>query len=261
MSGEPMVNGKWVGPQQKLYVVKVSSGAALLATMPESMICSLMAKDTVADGALGKPKKGLDRGGSYAKGDAKREEILRGVIDLVARNGYRRQSLREIGAALGIVPAHIIYYFSSREELLQRVIALWDAESVATFGGRFGGKPSLDLFVAAVRRNCDTPGIGHLFLSFAAEAVDPAHVAHAFFSERIARIHADLGTAIRAEQAAAIISAEVDPAFTARQLMALADGLQLQTLITGARTATDDLVRAVHHLRQGAGTEPIPASG
>ena len=34
--------------------------------------------------------------GSYAKGIAKREEILTAALDVIARNGYRRTSVREL---------------------------------------------------------------------------------------------------------------------------------------------------------------------
>jgi AcrR family transcriptional regulator len=36
-------------------------------------------------------------------------------MELIARQALRNPSLREIGRALNIEPAHILYYFNSRE--------------------------------------------------------------------------------------------------------------------------------------------------
>ena len=43
----------------------------------------------------------MARRGSYAKGVAKREEILTTALDVIARNGYRRTSVRELADAVG----------------------------------------------------------------------------------------------------------------------------------------------------------------
>ncbi|WP_162528394.1 TetR/AcrR family transcriptional regulator [Novosphingobium sp. BW1] len=170
------------------------------------------------------------------------------MIELIETDGYRRQTLREIGQALAIEPAHILYYFGSREELLQQTIEFWDAQSFQDLLDPHHDS-GLDLFVAAVRRNCEAPGMGHLFLSFAADAIDPTHSAHAFFKRRVKQIHADLSQAVRQEQEQGRISLNIDSALTARQLMALADGLQLQSLISLKESAIDDLARSVDRLR------------
>ena len=186
----------------------------------------------------------------YAKGAAKREAILRGVMDLMDREGYTRQSLRDIGEALGMEPAHILYYFANREDLLQSVIELWDSDSIPSLRetGTRAAPPSLELFVEAVSRNVDAPGMGHLFLAFAAEAVDPAHSAHAFFKQRVDRVQHDLAQAIRAGQACGKLRADLDPDQSARHLMALADGLQLQALLQARGDVIADLRAAIDAL-------------
>ncbi|WP_226635789.1 TetR/AcrR family transcriptional regulator [Novosphingobium profundi] len=186
----------------------------------------------------------------YAKGAAKREAILRGVMELMNREGYTRQSLRDIGEALGMEPAHILYYFANREDLLQSVIALWDSDSIPSLRetGTRAAPPSLDLFVEAVSRNVGAPGMGHLFLAFAAEAVDPEHSAHAFFKQRVDRVQHDLAQAICAGQACGKLRAGLDPDQSARHLMALADGLQLQAMLQARGDVIADLRAAINAL-------------
>ncbi len=183
--------------------------------------------------------------GAYAKGAAKRDEILTGLMDKLARQELRNPSLREIGRSLGIQPAHILYYFSSREELLQAVIMRWD-ESAST------KDLTLDQFAWQIERNRAIPGIVHLYLAFAAEAVDPLHPAHDYFRQRFLRVRATLAERIRKEQEAGTISPQLDPDAEARQLIALADGLQLQSLVDPGVNAANDLVAAISRLRSRA---------
>ncbi|HEY5230670.1 MAG TPA: helix-turn-helix domain-containing protein, partial [Galbitalea sp.] len=55
--------------------------------------------------------------GSYAKGVAKREEILRTALEVFARQGYRGTSLRELADAVNLSQAGLLHYFDSKEEL------------------------------------------------------------------------------------------------------------------------------------------------
>lgn len=183
----------------------------------------------------------------YAKGTAKPEAILRGVIDLMTREGYTRQSLRDIGEALGIVPALILYYFANREDPLQSLVELWDSDSIPALRETVAraALPSLELFVTAVGRNVGIPGMARLFLALAAEAVDPAHSAHAFLNRRVNRVQRDLGQAMTERQARCDLRADLDPEQSVRHLMALADGLQLLALLQDRGAVIADLRAAI----------------
>ena len=112
----------------------------------------------------------MSKRGPYAKGQERRDEILRAAVEVISRDGYRGASLSQIGRAVGIDSAHILYYFSSRESLLQEVLRMWDEGNVAHM------PPGMDIFawlVEAARRNTQTPGLVQLYTAFAAEAADP----------------------------------------------------------------------------------------
>ncbi|MCJ1960200.1 TetR/AcrR family transcriptional regulator [Novosphingobium mangrovi (ex Hu et al. 2023)] len=199
------------------------------------------------------------RTAASAKGAARREKILRGVIAIIARDGYRQQSLRELAKALEMEAQHVLYYFASREDLLRSVIELWDKDSLANpdrapdFVQVTG--PSLDRYVAAVRRSSAAPGMSYLYLSFAADAVVPTHPGHDFVRARQARVRRDLAEAIRAEQAAGTIAPDIDPPRAARQLSALSNGLQLQALLDPDGADCDpagEVAAAVARLRAAA---------
>jgi AcrR family transcriptional regulator len=180
----------------------------------------------------------------YAKGQAKREEILIGVMNALSRGELRNPPLRAIGQALGVEPAHILYYFGSREELMQAVIVRWDEDSE-------DDGFDLDKYITIIGRNVTKPGIIHLYLAFAAEAVEPSHPAHDFIRQRFDRVNKSIAEAIRGEQEAGTISAKIDAEIEARLLIALADGLQLQSLIDPGIDAVAHIASAIGQLRTG----------
>jgi AcrR family transcriptional regulator len=191
-----------------------------------------------------------------SKGAAKREQILNDLMLALADGSLRNPSLREVGQALGIEPAHILYYFESREALLQAAIIRWDEDSRALVGKSDRNLQfTLEDYVAAVTHNIDRPGIVHLYLTFAAEAVDPAHPAHDFFQRRFERVRENLAAAVRQEQSNGRIANTHDPDLQARLFIALADGLQLQSLVDPQLNAAKDLGAALSILRGSDGFE------
>ena len=53
--------------------------------------------------------------GSYAKGVAKREEILERALDVIATEGYDGASVKRIAEAVGLSQAGLLHYFDSKE--------------------------------------------------------------------------------------------------------------------------------------------------
>ncbi len=162
----------------------------------------------------------------YAKGIAKRGEILDVAFDLFSRQGYDRTSVREIARAVGLSQAGLIHHFSSKEELFVEVLRRRSEENIRDFAV----SDPVDTLVAIQRHNRDVPGLVRLYATLSAESTDTSHPAHDFFGERYAKIRAELAEGVRAAQDAGEIDAELDPEAIARILLAAADGLQVQWL-------------------------------
>lgn len=193
----------------------------------------------------------VEKASGYSKGQARREEILAGLMSALEQGELRNPSLKAIGQKLAMEPAHILYYFGSREELMQAVIRRWDEAYVDSAGGDNDNRTvTLDNYVEAIKGNLAKPGIVHLYLTFAAEAVDPLHPAHDFVQGRFERAKNALSASIRLEQEKGWIAHERDPELEARLLIALADGLQLQSLIDPHVDAVGHLSAAIDRLRQ-----------
>lgn len=160
--------------------------------------------------------------GAYAKGVAKREEILEAALTVVAEHGYRKASVREIADAAGLSPAGLLHYFGSKEELFVAILRARDTRDEQAHLGA----DAAAAFIAIMRHNASVPGLVQLYAQLAAEAGDPEHPAHAYFRERTAHVEALTRAQLVEDQKAGRIRADLDPAWIVRSLHALADGLQ-----------------------------------
>jgi AcrR family transcriptional regulator len=202
--------------------------------------------DFVSNGDGG-ARKGvaLEAQPGYAKGRAKRREIIDHAMALYGEVGYRGASLREIAARSGISHPGLMHHFPTKESLLLAVLAHRDeVDSEWLSMGETTGMDTLRRLVALVSLNATRRGIVELFAVLSAEATSPDHPAHAFF----------VGRYRNAVEAAELTYAQVrgegglrpgiDPAAAARQLIALMDGLQMQWLLDDRSTDMAGVVRA-----------------
>ena len=71
--------------------------------------------------------------GSYAKGVAKREEILATALEVIAREGYRGASVKVLAEAVGLSQAGLLHYFDSKDELFTEILRKRDDLDLATY--------------------------------------------------------------------------------------------------------------------------------
>ena len=168
--------------------------------------------------------------GSYAKGVAKREEILDAALEIIAREGYRRTSVRELAKAVGLSQAGLMHHFASKDELFIEILRRRDEVDTA----RLQDHPEagiLENFPRVVEHNSQVPGLVQLYVNFAAEAVGPNHIGKQFFIERFERLREELAEELRQGQQDGKFQAGLDPDSAARTLLALSDGLQARWLL------------------------------
>ncbi len=172
--------------------------------------------------------RSMARRGSYAKGVAKREEILTTALDVVARHGYRRTSVRELADAVGLSPAGLLHYFSSKEELFAEILRKRDSVDKGRYAADSASATAG--LIEVVRHNADVPGLVQLHAQVSVEACDPDHPAHLHFRDRYARLRHALADSLEADAGSGTAGAPapVDPEVAAALLVAAADGLQIQ---------------------------------
>ncbi|MGN6761126.1 MAG: TetR/AcrR family transcriptional regulator [Leifsonia sp.] len=173
----------------------------------------------------------MARRGSYAKGVAKRDEILEAALEVIAREGYRGASVKELAEAVGLSQAGLLHYFDSKDELFTAILRKRDEVDSRRFGAMDDDAPLeriRDGFVDVVRHNAEVPGLVQLFSRLAVEAGDPEHPAHAYFAERTDSLRRTFADALERQQQEGRITDRVPAETLARIVQALADGLQLQ---------------------------------
>jgi AcrR family transcriptional regulator len=168
----------------------------------------------------------------YAKGRARRREILRAADELFSTHGFRGASLNQIAAAAGITDAGLLHHFPSKEHLLIELLQQRDEEDVGRVTAEVDQHETLpEALVHLCERNAATPGLVRLFTVMAAESIESDHPAHEYFRDRYRELRVETVEQLRRAQAAGDIDGSLDPDLLARQLLAMFDGLQLQWLL------------------------------
>jgi len=173
----------------------------------------------------------IGRRGSYAKGVARRQEILDRAIEVFAQRGAYGTSLRSIAQAIGVSHAALLHYFDSREQLL---LAVYEHAERKRDADPDASAPAsaLDVMVLAATANVKVPGLVELYSTLVAASLEEGNATgKAHFTERFDRLRRNLADRLRAEQATGRIRADVDPEQVAALLVAASDGLQIQWLL------------------------------
>ncbi|WP_285571937.1 TetR/AcrR family transcriptional regulator [Streptomyces sp. RTGN2] len=186
--------------------------------------------------------------GSYAVGDERRQRILDAAVEHFARNGYHASSLARIAHDVGITQGGLLHHFRSKEDLLLSVLGeSEERDRVWAFGAKvMTATQHATALLELATLNATRPGLVRMFTVLSAEAAEPGHPAHAYFTERYARLVEHISAVYRRGIDTGEIRPGVDPLAVAEEGLAVMDGLQIQWSL---KPATFDMVgrlRAYH---------------
>ena len=181
----------------------------------------------------------------YAKGRARRREIVEQAMTVFGELGYHGTSLREVAARCGISHPGLLHHFPSKEALLQAVLQHRDRIDRAWMDDTGShGLDGLRRLVELVALNATRRGIVESFTVLAAEAASAEHPAHDYFVLRYRDSIAANARTYEQARAVGALRPTVDPDVAGRHLNALMDGLQLQWLLDDGATDMESIVRA-----------------
>ena len=202
----------------------------------------------------GRYSPAMARRGSYAKGIAKRGEILTTALELVAQQGFRRTSIKDIADAVGLTQAGLLHYFDSKDELWVEILRRRDEIDNAT---DWHTSDPAEFLAAIVRHNTEVPGLVQMFVNLsAAAATDPEHPAHEYFRQRYENSRRDLAADFRTMQQEGRLRPDVDPEQLTSVLLAISDGMQIQWLYDPTR----DMAEHVELVARLAIAQAVPSS-
>ncbi|WP_045563675.1 TetR/AcrR family transcriptional regulator [Streptomyces sp. FxanaA7] len=157
----------------------------------------------------------------------RRRQILAAATELIAASGFDHVPLEAFAAACGMTKAGLLHHFPSKDDLLIAVLEHRDendtaAALVAAAVPVRDAAAARVVMTAVVHQNLGQLSLVRLYTVLAAEALDPAHPAHAYFDRRLRQS--------RAELADKLLHWHPNPDLAAVQLLAFLDGLQLNWL-------------------------------
>ena len=194
----------------------------------------------------------------YAKGRAKRQEILHVAMALFGEAGYRGASLREIATRCGLSHPGLLHHFPTKQSLLLAVLEHRDEVDDAQLRNGRTGLAILRGLVDLAALNATRPGIVELFTVLSAEATAADHPAHAFFVRRYQTTVRAIELAYEQARADGVLRPGIDVAAAARQFVALMDGLQIQWLLSHRHIDMAAILQA--HLQTHVTVPLVPGS-
>jgi len=193
--------------------------------------------------------------GSYAKGRAKRDEIVDVALDLFARMGYDRTSFREIARLAGLSQAGLLHHFRTKEALFLEVLRRRDDRNEQHYDENLGHPVSVAGLVKIVRHNSDEPGLVRLYVAMSAESTAPESPTRQFFEQRYEKLLSDVALDVAKKQQSGEIAEGLDPAAVASLLVAAADGLQVQWLLNPDRFDMGEQLGLLSKILSGVSSE------
>jgi AcrR family transcriptional regulator len=168
--------------------------------------------------------------GSYAKGTAKREEIIERAVEAFGRTGYHATSMREIAAACNLSQAGLLHHFPNKESLLLAIVDMRENRQFDTLPiEQLSPKASKERYLKQVEVNQQQQGLTRLWANLVGEATDPSHPTHEYFKDRYIRSRKNF------EDVLAQMNGRKKPnredKLKAQIFIAMWDGLQNQWLI------------------------------
>ncbi|MDR3659522.1 MAG: TetR/AcrR family transcriptional regulator [Mycobacterium sp.] len=167
--------------------------------------------------------------GRYAKGEAKRAEIVAAGLEVLERDGEAGASMRAVAKEANISLAGLMHYFPTRDGLLTEIQRDGDAKFEQWYRNSEADVDPGELLARAMAAKVTKPGLATLYLSLvAAAAVDPSHPAAAYLRERYEHLRGLVAGYVKRRLAAGTVPPHVDADFAAAALIAATDGIQFQ---------------------------------
>lgn len=194
----------------------------------------------------------------YAKGRAKRQEILEVALRIFGEGGFSEASMSQIAEQCSLSRAGLHHYFPSKVSILFAVLEWRDSKDRDRFrangSSHQDGLGVLRGMVDLAAHNATVPGLIGLYTRLAAEATAPDHPSHDYFVERYQRIRSETAWALSKVRTAGYLRDDVDIDDTAVTLNAMMDGLQVQWLL---QPDAVDMAAQLRRAIQGLLTVPL----
>ncbi|MBT7819496.1 MAG: TetR/AcrR family transcriptional regulator [Chloroflexi bacterium] len=163
----------------------------------------------------------------------RKEEILIKATELFGTYGFRGTSLASIAQGVGLTEPGLLHYFSSKVDLLQRVLEYRDKKDVERLMGEFSpeSQPLFNGFKRLIANNEKKPVMIRLFTVLVGESIRQDHPSHDYFKDRYTNTRKKIVENLSILSEAGEIKQDVNIEKVATLIIAILDGLQIQWLL------------------------------
>jgi AcrR family transcriptional regulator len=171
------------------------------------------------------------------RGDRRRQQILDAAVELFSSKGYRGTGVAALAERVGMTATGMLYYFGSKERLLQEVVAERDRRDVLDLNSL-----TLSSFRELGRHNAETAVLTRLYVVLGAESLDEDDPLHDFFVERYDTARALVRSVLEHERDEGHLRSDIDIEQLALEVIAVLMGLEIQWLFDPSKV---DLAHAM----------------
>lgn len=185
---------------------------------------------------FGKGKAAYDAGmaarGPYAKGVAKRAEILDTALAVIDEHGYTGATVKQLADAVGLSQNGLLHYFGSKDTLFLEIVRRHEQDVAAQVDPEHADFAAnlAERILSAASDSTARPGMSTLMLNLAPAASEATHPAHDYMRNRYEVMREITTSALTVLQARGEFPADGDPAAAAALIASALDGLQMQWL-------------------------------
>ncbi len=180
-----------------------------------------------------KPKKRMSA-------EERKKRILETTVSFISQFGFWGFTIRDVAQAQNITEAGLLYYFKSKEQLLEETLKYADRINQIAIAKHLGVEDMTgevlqdgiayhcdlglkDISIATVETNASRPELVRLYTLLESEALSKDHPVHEYFKQRETSV-------LKEYEFAAKRDGVPDPERTALQVLSAMDGLQLRWL-------------------------------
>jgi AcrR family transcriptional regulator len=160
------------------------------------------------------------------RGQLRRQQIIDAAIELFSVRGYRGTDIADIAAAVGMTATGLMYYFGSKERLLQEAVAEHErAEAIEGYD-----ELTLADLCGMGRHSADNPVLTRLFVMLGVENLDPEQPLHELFVARYEQIRRFYQAILERDRERGQVRDDIDLHQIATEILATSIGAEMQWL-------------------------------
>lgn len=186
-----------------------------------------------------------------------RLQVIQGAITVFRRFAFHEATFDLVATAAQVTVQEVTARFPSWDDLLIATIDYWNGQRmrlILPVAERSGAAAFLRGIVQA---NIDDPALMRLLSATVNVAATPEHPMASFLQEEYHRFHLMVAQQLAADIRAGREPSTMEPARGAEQLIALYEGLQLQSMVRPTMNLLEAYDRAVTRMRAGWNREYV----